>query len=406
MLCCQKPRQSHIKRAVLALAILLLLPLGVEAKNLKACDTSLGENEASDLEGTDNLISYLARLYEERIVSFEDLIKVQKALQDQNKLINPLADYPQTTSKIITHRDQLDENMQHAKIDLIKFSEWLEKFIIDCKQVHQAKQEAKNETLLAATKPIFHRVEPEEFDFRGITGTREHEIKISHPMMVQSTVITKKMWSDLMDGESLSNAETDVPKTNISWWQAALYANKLSEIEGLPLVYNLDGVEFDENFKVVRLRDIRVRVNAPQNDVYQTTGYRLPTKDEYLFLITDGGRLVKEAFASGIRFEAQSMDEYTWCGDSMVLHRVGEKKPFLINGKEFFDLYGDAQQFLHDPVSLPIRNEPAESSRYIGGYSPTMPCDQVHAWGGIVTNIGHSVKNATVGFRLVRTLPK
>lgn len=406
MLCCQKPRHSYIQRAALALVILLFMPFGVQAKNLKGCDNSLEENEASDVDGTENLISYLGRLYEERIVSLEDLIKVQKALQNQNKLINPFADYPQTTSKITTHRDQLNENMLHAKIDLIKFAEWLDKFIIDCKQVHQAKQEVKNETRSAATKPIFHRVEAGSFQFRSMSGTRELEIEILKPLMVQNTTVTRKMWSDLMTGEPTTNGENDLPKTNIVWWQAALYANKLSEQEGLPPVYNLSGIEFGTNFNIIRVKDGRVKIYAPNNDVYQTTGYRLPTKQEYLFLITDRGRIMKEAFASETKFEIQYMSEYTWCGDKFLeVHRVSEKKPFLIQGNEFFDLYGDAQQFLHDsPITSP--NEPSETFRYIAGLNLLTPCKGVHPWANIINNIGHSIPNPVVGFRLVRSLSK
>ncbi len=90
------------------------------------------------------------------------------------------------------------------------------------------------------------------------------------------------------------------------------------------------------------------KLNSPNNDIYQTQGYRLPTEAEYEYMLRNLGESHRD-FPHGISMG--KLKDYAWfeknSGDQT--HRVGTTlESFLVNGHNFHDLIGNVWSWTFD----------------------------------------------------------
>jgi len=114
----------------------------------------------------------------------------------------------------------------------------------------------------------------------------------------------------------------DLPVTNVSWFDAAELANKMSEAEGLEPAYIIH-------------RDDKGEVTSAEV-IEGSNGWRLPTVEEW-----------KELAAAGEDYKypgSDDPDEVAWhSGNSdNRIHRVGELKP---NAWGLYDMAGNAWEW-------------------------------------------------------------
>jgi formylglycine-generating enzyme required for sulfatase activity len=88
--------------------------------------------------------------------------------------------------------------------------------------------------------------------------------------------VTQGEWIEVMGSNPSQFASDNKPVENVSWYDAILFANKRSLLEGLEPFYNIDETNTDPN-NLSLDDDIRwiVTINEGAN------GYRLPTEIEW-----------------------------------------------------------------------------------------------------------------------------
>lgn len=95
----------------------------------------------------------------------------------------------------------------------------------------------------------------------------------------------------------LTGNSNNRPVENISWFDALMYCNKLSEKEGLDKYYNISDIEYSEG----SIKRAKVTENKGAN------GYRLPTIDEWYYAAHGGVAGEQTNFAG-----SNELDEVAW----------------------------------------------------------------------------------------------
>jgi serine/threonine-protein kinase len=111
----------------------------------------------------------------------------------------------------------------------------------------------------------------------------QHEVTLSHAYWMGTTEVTQAQWETVMGSNpsakeysSVSLLNPSYPVQNVSWCDVVVFANKLSEKDGLTAAYNLPG-GMSAVLEWEACNDLapKVTVNAGGD------GYRLPTEEEW-----------------------------------------------------------------------------------------------------------------------------
>jgi formylglycine-generating enzyme required for sulfatase activity len=192
--------------------------------------------------------------------------------------------------------------------------------------------------------------------------------------------------------------QPDNPVENITWWSALAFANKISEALGLPAAYDLSGVNFASGS--AEAGDLRalggeLKINAPGGDIYQTEGFRLPTVAELDYLLSDRGR-AKQFFTGMNR---GNLEDYAWFvrNAEHTTQPVAQLKPNIIDGKQFFDLFGNITVWAQDLIVDGATRERAVRG---AGFDDTAAAIRI----GAAHSHPPSGQRSFVGLRLVRSV--
>ena len=380
------------------------------------CSIYLGATEAQDLGDTDKFISYLTRIYDEKIIDLLRLQNFVNELERNNQLINPIA-HQQVSGHVLfsrstdeVHYKLVQEFIDHSTIDKSKLLRWGKDFSKKQQEQHARKDSAKNDTFIARVKMQFHRIKPGKF-LTGVDSAMK-EAELTHPFEVMSTEVTQWMWVEIMgdnpshfkDGKdsvviSVKGKEVrlqpDHPVENIDFASMVEFANRMSRLHGFKEAYILKGKNYE--------------VNAPDGDIYQTEGYRLATQAEFQYLLRNAGQSSERYFPG---LNDKNFSQYAWTQENAdkQTHSVATRLPLIIQGYEFYDLLGNVLELNHDFVS----------ETPVFGVNPQVPDGTGYgtrsARGG---DWGHNIealatyfyfgnpedgKGDNLGFRLVRTL--
>ena len=171
------------------------------------------------------------------------------------------------------------------------------------------------------------------FEFVRVKGTTfnrgsdagEEDIIPKHDVYVKSFYIakyevTQKEWKKVMKFNTSPVKGDKLPVSNISWWDAVIFCNKLSIKEGLKPCYDLSKGEM-------------IRCN------YKNSGYRLPSEAEWELAAIGGNNKNRKTYAG-----SNDCDEVAWVKDTMP-HPVGLKKP---NELGLYDMSGNICEWCND----------------------------------------------------------
>lgn len=155
--------------------------------------------------------------------------------------------------------------------------------------------------------------------------TRDFDLQINKPFLMSNTPITQGVWEYVMnyndsyhqdvslnlhiyeDEEKIIpvKIEKDLnrPVEQITWYDAILFCNKLSELQGLEPFYKMSKIEYDENLNPDRLGNQGRQPLIQASELHivyavvdtneNANGYRLPTQIEweYAFFADGKGRI-------------------------------------------------------------------------------------------------------------------
>ncbi len=145
-----------------------------------------------------------------------------------------------------------------------------------------------------------------------------HEVRVSGFQCLRVPV-TRQLYERVMGKEGKADAR---PVNQVSWFDAALFCNRLSEEEGLEPCYEIDG------------RDVRWQSSAD--------GFRLPTEAEWEYACRAGSQ-GRWSFGEN----EKDLGDHAWYGGNSgnKPHPVGEKKP---NPWSLHDMHGNVYDWCWD----------------------------------------------------------
>ena len=363
-----------MKLVAVTISIMIFMQsIPVNAKSLSLCDIALDASQDA-LNLTDNFTSYLSKLLNEGVIDLYELQTFVGNLERQNPVSNVLKLKAQIRSEYLYHSQTLQSYIDSAQLDHQQLTVSLKKLLEEQKRAQTRKEQSAEKTKDAYVEMQFSPVHT--------------PAKLKHSFEMMVTPVTQWMWLSLMgnnpsgwyraiptrteinDVQSLViNGKQiefwpDRPVNAIGWCKAIQFANKLSIERGLQPAYIENSCSRDS-----------AGINAPNGNIYQTEGYRLPTLEEIQAMAEEGLNGLDGKLDKNYRFQPNLP--------------VGEAAPLLVGGYVFYDLHsGGPREWLHDDriedVKRPILTKK----------------DHAFAHGRVVFNMIHN----DLGFRLVRTI--
>lgn len=237
------------------------------------------------------------------------------------------------------------------------------------------------------------------FDPLGYTAT------FTYNFLMDTTEVTQADYDAIMNSIFSMN---NFPINNIDWFDAVLYCNARSKLDGFDTVYiytAIEGVSGDSTHNLVDL----------SFDIYKN-GYRLPTETEWLFACW--GLMDPSDWQSGFPWtnggDSAVADDYMWWNNNSGGHvnLVGKK---FSNNFRLYDMLGNAEEWLNDwyeeecSAVNPLVDYIGPVSSKIGKVTKGGSCMSEELLDlcpryRIAHGIALYEKNNIIGFRTVRTI--
>ena len=230
-----------------------------------------------------------------------------------------------------------------------------------------------------------------------------HTVTLSYDYWIGETEVTRAQWLALVPLDPSAHDTCGFcPAENMKWFEAAAFANEVSQAEGLDPCYLLtvcsgqlgDGLECSN-----------VAINSPSGSVIDCEGFRLPTEAEWEYAARAGTDLYEYA-------GSDTIDDVAWYGGNSVSPQpVLQKQP---NSWGLSEMSGNVAEWVNDWY---VSNAYTSSSvTDPTGPSTPVSTSRVVRGGafGIAANSGRcahrgedsvDARDMSLGFRLARTVP-
>ena len=394
----------------------------------QACFADCGKfltmpNDTATNSVTYQFLSFVAVLLEQRVIS-EDYLSILV----KGKIRSPFTAI-RDSSKQDIYEPYFTAYLEQD-LDKEKIKTWAQEKLQNAKAVQEKKTESKNKTQNPFYKMKFHKIAGGTFDIGpGRNNKTDQKIRVIVPdFAMMETKVTESMWAEVMGGIPKTTGQfypfvlpngkrvnifPDMPVTAVSWWSVIEFANRLSILHGLEPVYLFNKEELawigqaEDGSLIVRLNDsIDFNINAPDGDVHRAKGYRLPTRAELEFAMTDRGRSTTSYFSD---MNDKNLAQYNHF--DMSLHEVAQLLPNVIDGMPFFDLYGNGAEWTMDFSNTVEFTRDGYVSKDYTSERRIIKLGNTSANNGYAPQFSDSfaargiVRFKNLGFRLVRSLP-
>lgn len=374
--------------SLITLFILTLLAGGHAIAAKKAKCTSLLIEKVEPLTRTEELISYLSDLYAHKTIREGELESFLKTLEE-GRLANPInEDEALTSTKLAIHREGLEQLLlKPSELDQAELMKWVRSTLKLQSKIEEAREQTQSETTQIHQTLQFVAIPPGEVvvsETQYFAGTTRAKAHLTHNYEVLSTPLTQKQWVELF-GENPSQfkdgtftvvvtinghpvkMQPDNPVESITWASAVIAANRFSELHGLKPVYDTSEVVWKDGTRAengtLRIKSGRVKINAPDGNIYLANGYRLPTEVEQINLIS----------LEKIKNSAIPIDKRAWHQGNAngATNPVASLEPLVLNDKKIYDITGNVFEWANDYFE--DETERDHYPQYTTGEDPTGP---------------------------------
>lgn len=240
---------------------------------------------------------------------------------------------------------------------------------------------------------------------RNVDLTRPYYLSLTEVTNAQFAKFNSRHSSGVVEGRSITLSNNDQPVVRVSWEQAALYCNWLSEQEDLPLFYTVE--------------DGKVTGYDPES-----TGYRLPTEAEWEWAARVSGdprELLRFPWGAELP-PPENHGNYADLSAASLLGRIltnyedsfvasAPVGTFAPNANGFHDMGGNVAEWAHDFYGATGQLGSARETDPLGPEEGTYHVIRGSSWAhGTVTELRLSYRDYgneprdDVGFRVARYL--
>ncbi|MEM6630389.1 MAG: SUMF1/EgtB/PvdO family nonheme iron enzyme [Bacteroidota bacterium] len=224
--------------------------------------------------------------------------------------------------------------------------------------------------------------------------TEEDSLHLLAPFEFGKYEITQAQWEKVMGyNPSSSEACADCPVVQISWYEAILFCNRLSEIQGLDPYYLLDTtLQYVNNENIHSNREWVVERNPT------ASGFRLPGESEWDYVYKLGQ--VASFHINENREKSLGNFDYLL----PTIHPVGTQVPNLLG---IYDMESNVSEWCWDSYTQVLPLESAETSSLIPKVVKGPNYLELSAKKTPVNRkaVSPFTRVANLGLRLARTLP-